>query len=109
MSDRVKIAEFGSYNRQRYITPWLAILRLKDNRLEYDFQDGWEPDEEKGGGTLTGFLNEGDFIAYGQKDRFNKNTFRWYGEYRNGHLVERKRMDIEELLRIRAEEEEKAR
>ena len=104
MSTRVKIAEFGSYNRQRYIAPWLAILRLKDDMLEYDFRDGWEPNEEKGGGTLTAFLNEGDFIAYGQKDRFNKNTFRWYGEYRDGRLIERKKKDIEELLRIREEE-----
>ena len=103
MSTRVKIAEVGEFNPQRYSVPWLAKLRIKDDRLDYDWQDGWE-ENPSGGGSLTGFLNEGDYIAYGQKDRFGKNSYRWYGTWRDGHLREMKKLDIEEILRAEAEE-----
>lgn len=88
-STLVNVADFGKYDKHRYSKPWLAKLKGIPNsvKLGFDFIDGAFVEKEDGSGTLMGYLSEGDYIAYGQKDFRGNNSVAWYGIYQNGQFT----------------------
>ena len=73
------IIELGhyNYNARRYSRPWAAVVKLKGDKLDYDFAAGQflgEHARGNGTGDLIVACNNGDVIAHGQKDGRGGNT-----------------------------------
>lgn len=91
----VKVAEFGIFNEARFGKPWLAKLNLIQGttKLNYNFiQDAYI--QNKDNGVLMAYLNDGDYIAYGQKDFRGNSSYSWHGIYRDGNFIEIPKSEI---------------
>ena len=84
----IEIASFGPYDAKRYGRPWLAKLKgiPGTTKLTYDFQESAFAGDAMNGGKIMGYLEDGDYISYGQKDFRGDATVQWTGVYLNGEL-----------------------
>ena len=84
----VEIAEFPEYDPKRFGRPWLAKLKgvPGTTKLNYEFQDAAFVGDAVNGGKIMGYLEDGDYISYGQKDFKGNATVQWTGVYLEGEL-----------------------
>lgn len=99
----VTLAKFGPYNYRRYGRPWLAKLEGIPGsvKLKYNFvEDAFVPDEDglDSGGVIMGYLSDGDYIAYGQKDFRGGNSVSWHGIFLDGQLQQISKSEIVRAL-----------
>ena len=84
----MKIADYPPYDNMRYNRPWLAVLKLIDGKLKYEFlNDSFKGDNLKGG-SLEADIPDGSFLAFGQKDYLGKNSTAWIGRIKGRTLIE---------------------
>ena len=99
----VNVTEFENYNNLRYGRPWLAKLKGIPGsvKLNYQFIDeAFVPnnDEPGSGGVLMGYLSDGDYVAYGQKDFRGNNSVSWHGIFLDGKLQKVSKPEIVNAL-----------
>ena len=87
-SKLVEIADFGLYDSKRFGRPWLAKLKgiPGATKLNYEFQEAAFVGDAMNGGKIMGYLEDGDYISYGQKDFRGDATVQWTGIYLDGEL-----------------------
>lgn len=92
-----KVEPWASNRRSR---PWLAKLGY-EGRLVFNFVDDAFTGDNNNGGVLAADLEDGDYIAWGQKDFLGSTSFMWLGVYKDGRLVEMAKNSIIDSLKMK--------
>lgn len=77
--------DWEDYNGRRFSRPWIAKVSFNLNG-ECDFHFGNYLGTNEGGKLVLGNVDNGDIVAYGQKDNYGKRTQVNYHAVEDGKL-----------------------